>query len=152
MRSLVLTVLFVALAWGAGGALAQSYERPEDLVAAIYGQYETDAYLDYETLYSERLGGLYDEAVSGIEEGEMGPLDFDPFINAQDYDIGAVEIGAPTPEGERTRRIMKENDVRYLVFHKRYPGADWRAFERRKDLYRMAFENGGVVIFEPRET
>ena len=56
------------------------------------------------------------------------------------------------PEGERTRRIMAENDVRYLVFHKRYPGADWRAFERRKDLYRMAFENGGVVIFEPRET
>jgi hypothetical protein len=47
---------------------------------------------------------------------------------------------------------MAENDVRYLVFHKRYPGVDWRAFERRKDLYRMAFENGGVVIFEPRET
>ncbi|HLL98709.1 MAG TPA: hypothetical protein VK276_06490, partial [Rubrobacteraceae bacterium] len=56
------------------------------------------------------------------------------------------------PDGGRTRRIMAENDVRYLVFHKRYPGADWRAFERRKDLYRMAFENGGVVIFEPRET
>ena len=56
------------------------------------------------------------------------------------------------PQGERTRRIMAENDVRYLVFHKRYPGADWRAFERRKDLYRMAFENGGVVIFERRET
>jgi hypothetical protein len=54
------------------------------------------------------------------------------------------------PEGERTRRIMAENDVRYVVFHKRYPGADWRNFERREELYRVAFENEGVVIFEPR--
>jgi hypothetical protein len=56
------------------------------------------------------------------------------------------------PEGERTRRIMEENDVRYLVFHKRYPTIDWRNFERRKDSYRAVFENEGVVIFEPRET
>jgi hypothetical protein len=54
------------------------------------------------------------------------------------------------PEGERTRRIMEENDVRYLVFHKRYPTIDWRNFERRKDSYRVVFENEGVVIFEPR--
>jgi hypothetical protein len=54
------------------------------------------------------------------------------------------------PEGEKTRRIMAENDVRYVVFHKRYPGADWRNFERREDLYSVAFENEGVVIFEPR--
>jgi hypothetical protein len=55
------------------------------------------------------------------------------------------------PQGERTRRIMAENDVRYLVFHKRYPGADWRAFERRKDHYRPVFENRSVIIFEPLE-
>src|SRR3712207_1184534 len=54
------------------------------------------------------------------------------------------------PQGEKTRRIMAENDVRYVVFHKRYPGADWRNFERREDLYSVAFENEGVVIFEPR--
>jgi hypothetical protein len=47
---------------------------------------------------------------------------------------------------------MEENDVRYLVFHKRYPTIDWRNFERRKDSYRAVFENEGVVIFEPRET
>jgi hypothetical protein len=56
------------------------------------------------------------------------------------------------PEGGRTRRIMEENDVRYLVFHKRYFTIDWRAFERREELYRLAFENESVVIFEPRET
>ncbi len=56
------------------------------------------------------------------------------------------------PEGARTRRIMEENDVRYVVFYKRYPTIDWRSFEREKGLYRVAFENEGVVIFEPRET
>ncbi|HEU4494422.1 MAG TPA: hypothetical protein VFR69_09530, partial [Rubrobacteraceae bacterium] len=54
------------------------------------------------------------------------------------------------PEGERTDRVMEENDVRYLVLHKRYPKVDWRGFEARKDLYRVAFENKSVVIFEPR--
>jgi hypothetical protein len=54
------------------------------------------------------------------------------------------------PEGERTRRIMEENDLRYVVFHKRYPTIDWRSFERRGELYRVAFENENVVIFEPR--
>ena len=54
------------------------------------------------------------------------------------------------PDSERTDRIMEANDVRYVVFYKRYPGANWRNFERHKDLYQVAFENEGVVIFEPR--
>ena len=55
------------------------------------------------------------------------------------------------PGGERTRSILQRNDIRYVVFHKRYPTIDWRAFERREDLYRIAFENESVVVFEPRE-
>jgi hypothetical protein len=54
------------------------------------------------------------------------------------------------PEGERTQRIMQENDVRYVVFHKLYP--EWRSFESRENLYRVVFENESVIIFEPRET
>jgi hypothetical protein len=56
------------------------------------------------------------------------------------------------PEGERTQRILEENDVRYVVFHKRYRTIDWRSFERRGELYRVVFENESVVIFEPHET
>jgi hypothetical protein len=56
------------------------------------------------------------------------------------------------PEGERTRHIMEENDVRYVVFYKRHPTIDWRSFERRGELYRVAFENESVVMFEPRES
>jgi hypothetical protein len=55
------------------------------------------------------------------------------------------------PGGERTRQIMEENDVRYVVFHKLHPTIDWRFFARQKDLYQVAFKNESVIIFEPRE-
>ena len=55
------------------------------------------------------------------------------------------------PASERTRRILEENDIRYVVLDKYAPTVDWRSFERRKDLYRMTYENEDVVIFAPRE-
>jgi hypothetical protein len=56
------------------------------------------------------------------------------------------------PEGERTRRILSEYDVRYIVFEKhRSDDIDWRSFRDRTDLYRLVFENETVAIFEPRE-
>lgn len=54
------------------------------------------------------------------------------------------------PAGEHTAQLIKENDVRYVVFHKRYPGVDWRPFALQKGLYRKVFENGSVIIFAPR--
>ena len=56
------------------------------------------------------------------------------------------------PTDGRTREILRENDVRYVVLHKRNPTVDWRSFGRREDLYRVVFEDEGVVILEPRET
>jgi hypothetical protein len=98
-----------------------------------------------------------------------GMLAMGGYIGMQSYDAARIRRGRDLPpfgagplwdalwvlqhpEGGRTRRIMEENDVRYLVFHKRYLTIDWRAFERREDLYRITFENESVVIFEPRET
>jgi hypothetical protein len=46
---------------------------------------------------------------------------------------------------------MQENDVRYVIFHKRYPGVSWLAYAQRKDLYRIAYQNPSVIIFEPRD-
>ncbi len=55
------------------------------------------------------------------------------------------------PAGEHTKQLLQKNDVRYVVFHKRYPGIDWRPFASQTGLYRTAFENQGVIIFAPRE-
>jgi hypothetical protein len=54
------------------------------------------------------------------------------------------------PDGERTRRIIEEYDIRYVMVNKNHPTVDWRAFASRPRLYRVAFENEAAIVFEPR--
>jgi hypothetical protein len=54
------------------------------------------------------------------------------------------------PTGERTARLIEKNDVRYIVFHKDSPDADWHRYASQKDLYKTVFQNDSVVIFAPR--
>jgi hypothetical protein len=56
------------------------------------------------------------------------------------------------PKGERTGRILEDNDVRYVVIYKRYPGMNWHFWKERTIRYRVAFENEAVLIMEPRDT
>jgi hypothetical protein len=56
------------------------------------------------------------------------------------------------PKGERTGRILEDNDVRYVVIYKRYPGMNWHFWKDRTIRYRVAFENEAVLIMELRET
>ncbi|WP_273844724.1 hypothetical protein [Rubrobacter calidifluminis] len=53
------------------------------------------------------------------------------------------------PRGGRTARFLRENDVRYIVIYKRYPGVNWRAFADAPD-YRRVYENRAIVIFAPK--
>ena len=55
------------------------------------------------------------------------------------------------PDGERTRVILEENDVRYVVLGKHRPDIHWRSFQAQTDLYRLVFENEAVAIFALRE-
>ncbi|MDP8939526.1 MAG: hypothetical protein M3N10_04405 [Actinomycetota bacterium] len=54
------------------------------------------------------------------------------------------------PEGEKTRQLIQEHDVRYIVLSKRNPGSIWPVFDEKEDLYRKVFENDAVAIFEPK--
>src|SRR3712207_9316481 len=39
------------------------------------------------------------------------------------------------PGDERTARILADNDVRYVVLYKRFPGIEWRFFPARVGPY-----------------
>jgi hypothetical protein len=54
------------------------------------------------------------------------------------------------PAGDRTARLIEQNEVEYVVFHKRYPWIDWQSYALREDLYKTVFENESVIIFAPR--
>jgi hypothetical protein len=56
------------------------------------------------------------------------------------------------PAGERTRSIIREKDIRYVVLSKTYGVIPPKPFLERDDLYRVRFENEQVVILEPRES
>jgi hypothetical protein len=89
------------------------------------------------------------------------------YTRMQSYDAARIErardlppSGAPPlwdalwmlqhPTGGHTARLLEENDVRYIVFDKRYPWIDWRPFTLQKDRYEMVFDNDSVIIFAPR--
>ncbi len=54
------------------------------------------------------------------------------------------------PTGERTARLIEENDVRYIVFYRGSLDADWRLYALHENLYRTVFQNESVIIFAPR--
>jgi hypothetical protein len=58
------------------------------------------------------------------------------------------------PAGERTRRLLIEYDVRYVVLYKSLPTRPdtyyWKPFKARPELYGVAFENESVLIVAPR--
>jgi hypothetical protein len=54
------------------------------------------------------------------------------------------------PTSSRTAQILEKNDVRYIVFDKRYPWIDWRAYVLQRNLYKPVYENDSVIIFAPR--
>jgi hypothetical protein len=55
------------------------------------------------------------------------------------------------PASGRTAQLLEKNDVRYVVFHKRYPWIDWRPFALQRDLYTTVYQNDSVIIFAPRQ-
>ncbi len=54
------------------------------------------------------------------------------------------------PTGERTARLIENNDVHYIVFYKDSPDADWGRYALQNDLYKTVFQNESVIIFAPR--
>ena len=87
---------FLALALFALPAFAQDTSDPRAVVQALYAGYQPPNEFppDMAALQSKRLNELFD-ADSKEANGEIGRIDFDPFINGQDYDVSKVEFSEP---------------------------------------------------------
>lgn len=87
---------FLILAFLATPAFAQDFSDPKAVVETLYAGYmpPNDFPPDMSALQSKRLNDLF-EADSREANGEIGRIDFDPFINGQDYDVSKVEISEP---------------------------------------------------------
>ena len=105
MRPVALAAsLFVGLT---GLAVAQPYETPQALLEAFYQPYLDGAFPEDEAAFqSVALQGLYAHDAEITPEGEMGAIEFDPYINGQDYDISNLVIGTPEVSGDQTTVVV----------------------------------------------
>ena len=90
----VAATAFLALT---GVSFAQSFDTPEALLEAFYAPYLQGDIPEYDdsVFFSTRLQELYRHDAEITPEGEMGAIEFDPFIAGQDFDLTDFTIGTP---------------------------------------------------------
>jgi hypothetical protein len=97
--------LLIALALVVAGAVpAFAFDTPEDLLKAVYTPYSKGDSFDWNTwdetqFRSKHLNELFDKD-SKEADGEVGRLDFDPYIDGQDYQITELKFGDAVITGD----------------------------------------------------
>ena len=99
-------VMSLALGVAAPVGAATRIESPADFVGAVYARLAKGGdYAPPEDIYSSRLKALWADERRDAR-GEVGRIDFDFWINAQDGQPKDVQIRTLTVEGNRDRRIV----------------------------------------------
>ncbi|MEJ8571839.1 DUF3828 domain-containing protein [Microbaculum marinum] len=115
MRRLLASFGLLAALLFSGGAVAQ--ETPDQVVRSIYATYEgqglgiSPADPGMREIFSARLQALLAEEDQRIESDGIGLLDFDVFVDGQDFQVTDLQIGKPQVSGDEAHL-----DVRFLNF------------------------------------
>ena len=92
--------------------------------------------------------GHYTAYQSFTEQQLLYPRDLPPSVGPLRDTLWVMN----NPTGEKTRRILEQRDVRYIVTYKYMPDRPvipyWQLFIGWPDLYPIAFENQDVVVFK----
>jgi hypothetical protein len=102
MRGIFVVAMMLLGTMGAALA-APVFDDPRALIEYVYAPYlnESDPFPDDPSeLYSPTLKQLWDEMSAKSEESEVPIIDFDPVINAQDYEISDFVVADPAIVGE----------------------------------------------------
>jgi Protein of unknown function (DUF3828) len=99
MRRIVLASLLLAL----GSVPAFAYDTPKALLTALYAPYFKGESFDWNkwddgVFRSKALNVLFARDTKEAEGG-VGRIDFDPYIDGQDYVITVLKIGEPKING-----------------------------------------------------
>jgi uncharacterized protein DUF3828 len=109
MRIILAVILATALAGAASAASVDS--DPVSLITAIYKTYETDS-AGLPHVYSKRLQALVNKDDKETPEGEVGKIDWDVFIDGQDWKLTELKITrvSQTPTQAQVRATFKNFD------------------------------------------
>jgi hypothetical protein len=101
MRRLALALTLVL----ASAASAFAYDTPKALLEALYFPYFQGYDYDWSDWHqtdfrSKALNALFEKDAAETPDDEIGRIDFDPYINAQDYEITDFAIGDARINGD----------------------------------------------------
>lgn len=144
MRRAVALLLMLLLALGAPAAVAedgsapaakaQSEGGPVAVVVAIYKTYTDNQHDDpgpagIPDVYSKRLQALIDQDEAETPAGEVGRMDWDPFVDGQDWEVTGLKISQVYQSGGEARvRAVFANfrEPRNIVFNLVREDGKWR--------------------------
>jgi uncharacterized protein DUF3828 len=88
----------------AGALPAFAFDTPQGLVKAVYEPYANADFdwssYDESKLRSKALNDLFAKDAGETPEDEVGRLDFDPYVDGQDYQLTDLKIGTPAVSGD----------------------------------------------------
>ena len=94
--AVALFLFLVAPALAAGPV----FDTPKALLQYAYQPYSTGDFKDdNDVLYTKQLNDMFAAADAATPDDEVGPIDFDVFVNGQDYQLTDLTIGDPVPDG-----------------------------------------------------
>ncbi len=119
----------------AGAASAKSVDSdPVTLITAIYKTYETDqAGLPH--VFSKRLQALVDKDAKETPEGEVGRIDWDVFIDGQDWKLTELKI-TPVSQTSSQAQVRATFKIRPsdMLFDLVLEDGHWRIDDIEKTL------------------
>jgi len=136
-----LCLILIAIALGAASPLGDADSDPESLITAIYQTYTDiapgeEGVPNVEGVYSKRLQALLDKDAKETPEGEVGRIDWDLFVDGQDWQLTELKIGPVSQDATQA-------EVR----------ATFKNFGEPRDiLYTLVLEDGYWRINDIQET
>ena len=105
MRRLLLAIAMLSTSLvPAFAAAPATYDTPKALLEAVYAPYAVKDFdwgsFDEAQFRSKELNALFDRDQKEAN-GEVGRIDFDPYVDGQDYEISNLKIGTPTITGDK---------------------------------------------------
>lgn len=148
----LLPVLAVLVALAAPQAYAEDTKKAppektgpspaETFIVDIYRAY-TDTPQDApvpavgDEIYSKRLRALFDNDAAETPEGEVGRLDFDPFVDGQDWELGGLTVKEIYRSGGEARvraDFANFGKPRSIVFNLVREDGQWRIDDMAETL------------------
>ena len=114
MRLVIAVILAVALGAAAQAPVPDS--DPVSLIKAIYKTYETDD-PGLPHVYSKRLQALVEKDERETPEGEVGRIDWDVFIDGQDWRLTGLNIALVAKIGRARPSPRQVQEFRPSVRH-----------------------------------